>query len=89
MSQALVLQMAQDALFQALALAGPLLGVALIVGLVVSIVQAVTSIQEQTLSFVPKLFAVGATFLFLLSWMLDQMIRYTTELFRAIPGIAS
>ena len=89
MSQTLVLQLARQALLEALALAGPLLAVALVVGLAVSIIQAVTSIQEQTLSFVPKLFAVGATFLFLLSWMLDRMIRYTADLFRSIPGIGS
>ena len=84
---ALVLDMAQDAVMLALSLAGPLLGVALGVGLIVSIVQAVTSIQEQTLSFVPKLFAVAATFIVLLSWMLQTVIRYTTELFRGLPGM--
>ena len=86
MSQTQVLEMARDALWLALQLAGPLLGVALLVGLVVSVIQAVTSIQEQTLSFVPKLFAVGAVFLFLFSWMLERSIRYTAELFRSLPG---
>lgn len=85
----LVLDMARDALWTSLILAGPLLGVALLVGLVISVLQAVTSIQEQTLSFVPKLFAVGAVFLFLLSWMLQRMMQYTTELFRALPGLVS
>lgn len=84
---ALVIDLARNALVTALMLAGPLLGTALAIGLVVSIVQAVTSIQEQTLSFVPKLFAVGAVFLMLLSWMLQVMMQYTTELFRAIPGL--
>ena len=87
MSQTLVIEMARDALWLALSLAGPLLGVALVIGLIVSIVQAVTSIQEQTLSFVPKLFAVGAVFLFLFSWMLEKSIRYTGELFRSLPGL--
>ncbi len=82
----LVLDLARDGLVMALMLAGPLLGVALVVGLVVSVLQAVTSIQEQTLSFVPKLFAVGAAFLLLLSWMLQSMMRYATELFRSLPG---
>ena len=68
-------------------LAGPLLGVALAVGLAISVVQAVTSIQEQTLSFVPKLFAIAAVFLLTLSWMLQTMMQYTTELFRALPGL--
>jgi flagellar biosynthetic protein FliQ len=87
MPTSLVLDLARDALIMALTLAGPLLGVALSVGLMVSIVQAVTSIQEQTLAFVPKLFAVFATFLVLLSWMLQNMVQYTTELFRSLPGL--
>ncbi|MEQ8329967.1 MAG: flagellar biosynthetic protein FliQ [Longimicrobiales bacterium] len=89
MPLALVLDLAQAALVEATLLAGPLLGVALVVGLAVSLVQAVTSIQEQTLSFVPKLFAVGALFLVLLSWMLQSMMQYTTELFRSLPGLVS
>ncbi len=85
----LVLDMARDAIMLALSLAGPLLGIALAVGLVVSVLQAVTSIQEQTLSFVPKLFAIAATFMVLLSWMLQTLMRYTTELFRGLPGLIS
>ena len=84
---ALVLDIARTALTTALMLAGPLLGVAMAVGLAVSILQAVTSIQEQTLSFVPKLFAVGALFLLLLSWMLQTMMAFTLELFRSLPGL--
>ena len=89
MPMGLVLDLARNALTTALMLAAPLLGAALLVGLVVSIIQAVTSIQEQTLAFVPKLFAVGALFLILLSWMLETLIRYTTELFRSLPGLVS
>ena len=89
MSQTVVLEMAANALGMALMLAGPLLGVAMALGLVVSLLQAVTSIQEQTLSFVPKLFAVAAAFLYLLPWMLEQAVRYTTELFRSLPGLGS
>lgn len=87
MPHALVVDLARDALVLAVTLAGPLLLAALVVGLVVSVVQAVTSIQEQTLSFVPKLFAVGVVFLALLSWMLQELTRYTAELFRSLPGL--
>ena len=83
----LVLDLARNALTTSVLLAGPLLAVALVVGLLISVVQAVTSIQEQTLSFVPKLFAVGGVFLLLLSWMLQLMARYTSELFRSLPGL--
>lgn len=85
----LVLDLARNALTTAFMLAGPLLGVALLVGLLVSLIQAVTSIQEQTLSFVPKLFAVGITFIILLSWMLQTMMRFTTEVFLGIPGLVN
>jgi flagellar biosynthetic protein FliQ len=89
MSHTLVVDLARNAIMLALLLAGPLLLVALVVGLVISVVQAVTQIQEQTLSFVPKLFAVSAVFLVALPWMLQMLIRYTTELFRSIPTLVS
>ena len=73
----------------ALLVAGPMLVVALGVGLIVSVIQAVTQIQEQTLSFVPKLVAVGATFLIALPWILQILIKYTTELFRSLPSLVS
>ena len=89
MSQALVIDLARNAIMLALMVGGPLMLVALVVGLVVSVFQAVTSIQEQTLSFVPKLIAVSVAFLVALPWMMEMMVRYTTDLFRSIPTIAS
>ncbi len=83
----LVTELARDALTQAVLMAGPMLAIALVVGLLISVLQAVTSIQEQTIAFVPKLFAVGAIFLVMLSWMLNSMVQYTTELFRSLPGL--
>ncbi|MEX0912885.1 MAG: flagellar biosynthesis protein FliQ [Gemmatimonadota bacterium] len=85
MSHAIVVDLARNAVMLSLFLAGPLLVVALAVGVVVSVIQAVTQIQEQTLSFVPKLFAVAATFLVALPWMLQLAIKYTVELFRSFP----
>ena len=73
----------------ALIIAAPMLAVALTVGLVVSLIQAVTQIQEQTLSFVPKLIAVAATFIVALPWIIQIMVRYTSELFRSIPSMVS
>lgn len=89
MSQALVVDLARNAVMLALLLAGPLMAIALIVGLVISILQAVTQIQEQTLAFVPKILAVAAAFLIGLPWMMEMMIRYTTDLFRSIPSLVS
>ena len=52
-------------------------------------VQTVTQIQEQTLSFVPKLLAVATTFLVALPWMLQLLVEYTSQLFRSLPGLVS
>jgi flagellar biosynthetic protein FliQ len=73
----------------ALLIASPMLVVALAVGLVVSIIQAVTQIQEQTLSFVPKLVAVSVTFIVALPWIIQIMVKYTSELFRSLPSMIS
>jgi flagellar biosynthesis protein FliQ len=89
MSHALIVDLARNAIMTGLLLAGPLLAVSLGVGLVVSVIQAVTQIQEQTLSFVPKLLAVAGTVLIALPWMIQVMIRYTTELFRSFPTLIS
>jgi len=89
MSHALVVDLARNMLMTALLIAAPMLVVALAVGLVVSVIQAVTQVQEQTISFVPKLVAVGATFIIALPWIIQIMVKYTTELFRSIPGMVS
>jgi flagellar biosynthesis protein FliQ len=87
MSYAAVIDMARDALVLALMLAGPLLLVALAVGVLVSVFQAVTQIQEQTVSFVLKLAAVAIVFLLTLSWALQNAVQYTVQLLRSLPGM--
>ncbi len=89
MSHALIVDLARNAIMLALMLAGPLLLVALGVGLIISVIQTVTQIQEQTLSFVPKLLAVAAAFLVALPWMIQLLVKYTTELFRSLPSLVS
>jgi flagellar biosynthetic protein FliQ len=88
-SHQLIVDLARNAIMLALLIAGPMLVVALGVGLVISVVQAVTQIQEQTLSFVPKLVAVAATFLIALPWTMQLLTKYTTELFRSLPSMVS
>jgi flagellar biosynthetic protein FliQ len=88
-SYALVTDLARNAIMVAALLAAPLLVVALLVGLVVSILQAMTQVQEQTLSFVPKLIAVAITGLVALPWMLQLLVEYTANLFRSMPGLVS
>jgi flagellar biosynthetic protein FliQ len=89
MSHALVVDLARNAIMLALLISGPMLIVALLVGLTVSVVQAVTQIQEQTLAFVPKLVGVSAVFLLALPWILQLLMKYTTELFRSLPSLIS
>lgn len=89
MSHTLVIDLARNAMMLALLIAGPMLVVALLVGLTVSILQAVTQIQEQTLVFVPKLVGVSAVFLLALPWVLQLLVKYTTELFRSLPSLIS
>ena len=89
MSHALVVDLSRNAIMLALLISGPMLVVALLVGLTVSVLQAVTQIQEQTLAFVPKLVAVSAVFLLALPWVLKLLVKYTTELFRSLPSLIS
>ena len=78
----------QRGVLQVLMIASPLLLSALIVGLVVAILQATTSIQEQTLTFVPKIFAILLMLAFLGSLMFSWMRDYTTQVFLKIPEMA-
>lgn len=78
----------QGGIKQILMLASPVLGAALIVGLIVAILQATTSIQEQTLTFVPKIFAILAVLALLGGWMFTTVGQYTIELFEKIPEMA-
>lgn len=82
MSQELVLELFRQALWLALLLCAPPLGVALVVGTVVSLIQALTQIQEMTLSFVPKALAVGATLWVGGGWMLTQWSAWTESLMK-------
>jgi len=75
-------------ILEVLTLAAPLLLSALVVGLVVAILQATTSIQEQTLTFVPKVFAILLVLAFLGSWMFSSLRDYTIQLFQQIPNMA-
>jgi len=85
MSQEMVLQIINKAIMTTLMVSAPLLIAGLIVGLIISIFQAVTQIQEMTLTFIPKILAIFATLIILLPWMLGKFISFTTQLFNSIP----
>jgi flagellar biosynthetic protein FliQ len=85
MSPDLVTQLARDAIEVTLYLSLPILGIGLIVGLLVSLFQAVTQIQEATLVFVPKIIVVLVSLLFLSPWMMQKMMHYTEQLIINLP----
>ncbi|MGO9974654.1 MAG: flagellar biosynthesis protein FliQ [Solirubrobacteraceae bacterium] len=85
MNQDTVVNLASQAMSLALKIAGPLLLVALVIGLLISVFQAVTQIQEQSLSLIPKIAGVAVVIILLGPWMLGQLVAYTTALYTAIP----
>jgi flagellar biosynthesis protein FliQ len=87
MNQDTVVNLASQAMSLALKVAGPLLLVALVIGLVISVFQAVTQIQEQSLSLIPKIAGVAVVIVVLGPWMLGQLVSYTTDLFTSIPSM--
>ena len=85
MTPGVAVTLGQNAITIALLLAGPLLLMGMVVGFIISLFQAVTQIQEMTLTFVPKIIAVMLTTLFLSSWMITKMIDYTQDLIASLP----
>lgn len=88
MNSGIVMEIMTDALFTALKLAAPVLVISVVVGLIIAIIQAATQVHEQTLTFVPKLIAIGLVLLFLGSWMIEVMNDFTLRLFSTIANYA-
>ena len=89
MTQDLCQELAKQAVFTCLSVAGPMLVVGLVTGLVIGIFQAVTQIHEMTLTFIPKIVAVALALLLFLPWILAKLVGYTTALFNSIPLLTS
>ncbi|GAB6167689.1 flagellar biosynthesis protein FliQ [Clostridium carnis] len=89
MSENLVIGIVKDALATSLKVAGPILIVAILIGLIISIFQATTQIQEQTLTFVPKLLGIAAVGLMLGSFMLHTIVAFTERIFELIIKIST
>jgi flagellar biosynthetic protein FliQ len=88
MSQEMILRLAKETLQITLMVSGPLLIVSLVIGIVVSIAQVVTSIQDMTLSFVPRVIAVFLAFLFVLPWIMRILLSFTGQLFGHLERFA-
>jgi flagellar biosynthetic protein FliQ len=87
MNEQFAIDVAQSALWTALQIGGPLLACSLAVGMLVSIFQAVTQINEQTLSFVPKILVVSGALAVLGPWMVTTLVNYMVNIFNSLPQL--
>ncbi len=87
MTEDVVLSIGKEAIWTTVMLAGPLLIGALIVGLAVSVIQAITQINEATLSFIPKMLTIAILLVVLAPWMTQMITSYTTDLFTSLPNL--
>jgi flagellar biosynthetic protein FliQ len=87
MSAGLAVELLHRAVVMCLLVAAPLLITSLLVGVVVSLMQALTQIQEQTLTFIPKLVAVAVVLMLSLPWMMRELIDYLTSTLDLLPGL--
>ncbi|MDX9856336.1 MAG: flagellar biosynthesis protein FliQ [candidate division Zixibacteria bacterium] len=87
MTPQMVVTIGREALMAVLMVSAPMLGFALVVGLAIAIFQAVTQINEMTLTFVPKILAVAAALLIFLPWMINYLTDFTRHMFELIPTL--
>jgi len=80
MTEELIIEILKEAFYTTFVILLPILGVSLVVGIIISIFQAATSIQEMTLTFVPKILVTAITIIFMLPWMLDKVIAFTNKM---------
>jgi flagellar biosynthesis protein FliQ len=88
-NQDVVIQLAMEALEVGLKVSMPFLLAGLVVGLVISVFQAVTQIQEQTLTFIPKIVGMGLVLVIAGPWMLSEVVTYTAQLYGSIPELVA
>ena len=87
MTEGIVIEIIKEAFYITFIIILPVLGVSLVVGIIISIFQAATSIQEMTLTFVPKILITVIAIAFLLPWMIDKMISFTLKIFTLFPTV--
>ena len=87
MSFGMAVNLVRQGVFQVLMMAAPVLLIGMVVGLIIAVLQATTSIQEQTLTFVPKIAAILGAIVFFGPWMLSSLVEFTKRLFSVIPSL--
>lgn len=88
MTPQMVVAIGREALSVTIMVAAPMLAFGLVIGLIISIFQAVTQINEMTLTFVPKILAVALALLIFLPWMINMLTDFTNHMFGLIPGLS-
>ena len=88
MTETTVIELARQAMLVSAQLAGPVLALALVAGILVSVFQAVTQVQEMTLTFIPKIIAAALGLLLFGPWMLQSLVSFTARLFNDLPYLA-
>ena len=87
MTDVIIIKVLRESMMTILIISAPFLGIGMLVGLIVAIIQTTTSIQEQTLTFVPKIIAIFGEIMITASWMIKTMVGYTTGIFSMIEKI--
>ena len=87
MTESVVINVSQEAMRVTLLVVGPMLLVSMLVGLAVSVLQAATQITEQSLTFVPKILAVGVTLAFTGSWVMQKLVTFMVHMFNLLPSM--
>lgn len=88
MDTQLVVELARNSIYTTLLVSSPMLILALIVGLSISLLQSITQIQEMTLTFIPKIIAVAIALIIFLPWMITTVVGFATQLFSIIPALS-
>jgi flagellar biosynthesis protein FliQ len=86
MDEAYLITLSQNAITLMLVVAGPILLVSLIIGTIISLIQAATQVNEVTMTFIPKIVGIGLILLLLGSWMMQQILVFTTGIFNSLPN---
>ena len=86
MDEAYLITLSQNAITLMLVVAGPILLVSLIIGTIISLIQAATQVNEVTMTFIPKIVGIALVLLLLGSWMMQQLLVFTTGIFNSLPN---
>lgn len=86
MDEAFLITFTQNSIMVMLIIAGPILLVSLLIGTIISLIQAATQVNEATMTFIPKIVGIGLVILILGSWMAQQIIVFTTGIFNSLPN---